>query len=478
MQQENFKNFGYQYQTKLIACLLNDTKFAATIYDVLKVEYFSEEPLQYIVEVIFEYFSKYNTMPTPDVFKVMVDKLGDDDDMKIRVVEDLIKINSFSDSKDLEFVKDHTIEFCRLEEVKLAMLDGVNFLRENDIDGLVKSIVDASQRGQDNDMGLDYTNQVDERYSEDARRTITTGFPVLDKLTNGGLAQGEIGLVAAPSGAGKSWMLTKIASNIVEVGKHVLYLSLELNKNYVGIRMDGLLTRMNIKDLPNNLDIVKKKMGSLYGKATVQWFPSGTLSIVKLRSYIERMIHAGEKPDVIIIDYADLMFMSGDNTMRHDQKLKRLFEMLRQLSGEYDAPIWTATQTSRDSYDDSIKYIDASTISDSIGKNQTADFTVSLRRNQDDKENRRGMLYVIKNRFGEDGMLLPVKMDLHNCIIEIFGSKKNDDKQQTIQQLAEIGMKNNQQNQRSLTDFMDYRQQSIEQHFKKLPSANLTQDSG
>ena len=105
--------------------------------------------------------------------------------------------------------------------------------------------------GSDTNIGLEYKTDVTSRYLESARNTLTTGWDVVDDLMDGGLGHGELGVVMAPAGIGKSWMLINIGANAMKAGKTVIHYTLELNQNYVGQRYDSVVTGINAQNLKN-----------------------------------------------------------------------------------------------------------------------------------------------------------------------------------------------------------------------------------
>ena len=122
-----------------------------------------------------------------------------------------------------------------------------------------------------------------------------------------------------------------------------------------------------------------------------------------------------KRPDVVIVDYADLLRGPGQEK-RHE--LEGIYEDLRGLAGEYDIPVWTASQANRSALEEDV--IGAEKISESYGKVMVADFVISLSRKVQDKLAGTGRWHVIKNRFGPDGITLPSKMNTSNGQIHIY----------------------------------------------------------
>jgi hypothetical protein len=123
----------------------------------------------------------------------------------------------------------------------------------------------------------------------------------------------------------------------------------------------------------------------------------------------------GKKPDVVVVDYADLLRGHGQEK-RHE--LEGIYEDLRGMAGEYEIPIWTASQANRSALEEDV--IGAEKISESYGKVMVADFVISLSRKVADKMAGTGRWHVIKNRFGPDGITLPSKMNTSNGQIHIY----------------------------------------------------------
>jgi predicted ATP-dependent serine protease len=126
-------------------------------------------------------------------------------------------------------------------------------------DQIKTNMDNAMKAGADTNIGLDYKLNISARYSEAARHTITTGWDVIDDLMDGGLAEGELGVVMAPAGIGKSWLLINIGSNAIKAGHTVIHYTLELNENYVGQRYDSVLTGINAQSLKNHQETVEEK---------------------------------------------------------------------------------------------------------------------------------------------------------------------------------------------------------------------------
>jgi hypothetical protein len=413
---DKLSNFGYNFQIKIISSLLTDKAFLQQVSDILLPEFFESESNQWIVETTVKYFQDYATAPTLDVFKIKVQDI-DRDVLKTAIIESLKDSYKFLESQDLDFVKEETVNFCKNQCVKRAILDSVDLLKRGDYDAIKATIDMAMKAGADKEVGHMYNDSVADRYKDNVRSTIPTPWPIINDLADGGFGKGELVVFVAPAGIGKSWGLINVGANAVKAGLNVVHYTLELNEGYVGQRYDAVLTGIANQNLKYNIDEVQNTVGKLKGNLVIKYYPTKTASCSTIRAHIEKMILVGTKPDLVIVDYADLLRGSvARKEMRHE--LESIYEDLRGIAGEYEVPLFTASQANRSALEDDI--IEAGKISESYSKVMIADFVLSLSRKVTDKIAGTGRWHIIKNRFGPDGLTLPSKMNMSNGQIHIY----------------------------------------------------------
>ena len=130
---------------------------------------------------------------------------------------------------------------------------------------------------------------------------------------------------------------------------------------------------------------------------------------------------------MVVVDYGDILRDTGNaKEVRH--ALGNIYEDLRGLAGEFDIPIWTASQANRSALDEDV--IEAQKVAESYQKVMTADFVVSLSRKVEDKIGNTGRFHVIKNRFGPDGITYPAKVNTNTGIINIYEGNSVGGKEQ------------------------------------------------
>ncbi len=425
---DKLSDFGYNFQIKMVVSLIKDVKFLEQIYDILEDEYFENESIKWIISECKDYYLKYKKCITFDIIKIKLNNV-EDDLLKTSVIETLRDIYKHMEDTELEFVQDESLNFFKNQSLKNAIIKSVDILQsKGDFEQIKVLIDDAMKAGIEKNIGHEYIEHIDDRYSESARTTVASPWDVINDLTQGGLGPGELGVIVAPAGIGKTWFLSALGAGSLKNGKSIVHYSLELNEAYVGLRYDSIITGVSNQNLKYNIDEVKKKLSNLDGNLIIKYFPTKSASVQTLSSHLQRMKTLGHDIDMVVVDYADLLRDTNKFTKEVRHALGNIYEDLRGLAGEIEVPIWTASQANRSALEDDI--IEAGKVAEAYSKIMTADFVMSVSRKVEDKIANTGRVHVIKNRFGPDGMTFPSSINLNNGKIEIYEATTNDGKQQ------------------------------------------------
>ena len=310
--------YGTSFQNKIISALLSDRSFSRQVFDIIKSEYFDSEASEWLVREIMSHLEEYEKLPTLDVLKVRINTV-DRDVLKTSIVDTLKFAWNHLESDDLDYVKEQTLDFCKNQCIKNAILDSVELLEQGKYDVIKKKVDDAMKAGQDSNLGHEYKTMIVERYKDSIRNVVSTGWQCIDEITQGGFGQGELVLFAAPPGIGKSWSLVNIGVAAMKLGKTVAHYTLELNEGYVGQRYDAVLSKIAVANLKYNMEDVKKSVMNVKGDLIVKHYPTKTASVTSLKAHMDKMILRGKKPDVVIVDYADLL-RGPSNKERHEEE--------------------------------------------------------------------------------------------------------------------------------------------------------------
>ena len=426
----SFGQFGKSFQEKLGQALLTDHKWAEQMMEVVDISYFEVNYLKFLADRYFAYSRKYKVFPTLQLLVTIIKddlKSGTDVILRDQIIDYLQRMKANPDPGDLQYVKEKSLEFCRKQALKKALESAVDQMQANKYESIVETIKKAVQVGTAPSVGHDFFNEMDARFTRLKRDTIPTRLPELDKkeILNGGSGKGELLCVVGASGSGKSHWLTMIGANALREGKNVLHYTFELSETAVGIRYDSNLCDMDSNEVMDRKDeVVKFYEENKLGRLFIKEYPTNTASIYTLKSHIERLDLKGFKPDIVIIDYADIMRSSRQfDSLRHELKL--VYEELRGMAMELGVPIWTASQSNKDGANSEV--IDMTNMSEAYGKAMICDVIVSVSRRPHEKAGGWGRLYIAKNRAGRDGLVYPIKINTARSKFDITGESDAPD---------------------------------------------------
>ena len=255
--------------------------------------------------------------------------------------------------------------------------------------------------GTSKDLGHDYIPSFNLRLEESARTTVSTPWDVVNDIMDGGLGAGELGVIVAPAGIGKSWTLQSLGAGVLQKKGVVVHYTLELNENYVGLRYDSIFSGVTTANIKFHKEEVQTKIEKLGGKLLIKYFPTKAASVQTLGAHLKQIELNGIKPSVVLVDYADILMPTG-NFREKRHAIGNIYEDLRGLAGELEIPIWTASQANRSALEEDV--IGADKVAEDYSKVMTADFVMSMSRKVEDKIANTGRFHVIKNRFGIDGI--------------------------------------------------------------------------
>ena len=430
----NLNAYGTSFQVKVLSSLLTHKEFLLNIQDVLSEEYFDNQAHKWIIKEILKYYQKYHTCPSMDVLKVELKKINNEV-LQVSIKEQLREAYKASD-EDLKYVEEEFSNFCKNQQLKKALLTSVDFLNAGDYDSIRSMIDNALKAGGDKNMGHEYNKDVESRYREDHRKIVPTPWESFNELLQGGLGNGDFGLIFGSPGGGKSWSLVALGGYAVKLGYNVLHYTLELGSDYVGRRYDAFFTNISVQDITKHKPKIEEAVAQLNGQLIIKEYPTGKASISTIESHIKKCIDLDFKPDLIIIDYVDLLRSKKNNRERKDE-IDDIYISTKGLARELNLPIWSVSQVNRAGAKDDI--IEGDKAAGSYDKMMVTDVAISLSRKRQDKVNGTGRFHIMKNRYGMDGMTYSVKVDTSTGHFEVSSYLEEDDDSNTLQQANTFG---------------------------------------
>lgn len=451
--------FDDDYQNKFIKLFLTDREFYNDIYDIIVPKYFDNYHKMVINHTI-DYIDNYGIKPDFNDLKRHV-KIKEKDHFTKEHLEGLIdKINNVKTTNSRKHIYETSSLFFKKRSLATALYTMAEKWKNDDFEGMVQPLQDALRAGEKQQAILKYFDQLEETLEEEVRYPVPA-LPGIDELIGGGLAGGELGVAMAPTGGGKSMFLVAVAANALLHKKKVLYFSLELDKNSIGRRFNSYYTGF---DLNNQHDFPHSIIESLYNRfdyedeseLVIEDFKGKNPTLNSIKNSIERLERDESfVPDVIIIDYIDLLdFPMYNNDYR--LSLQLLYRHARNMGGEFNIPIWTATQCNRSAA--KYEYITIDTIAESYAKAAETDLIIGIGRGETEEKNDDGSPVTLKskneatfgflkNRMGPDDIYKRAYFNTENVNIYVQQGKEkkidNEESRQTIErQLESDNIKN------------------------------------
>jgi replicative DNA helicase len=414
----SFSRYGKSFQEGLVQIIYEDRPFADQITEVLDISFLELEYLRVFTSKIVDYRDHYGTHPSAEAVMTILRTDLDNEDKIVQkqVREYFVKITA-REIADALYIKEQSLDFCRKQNLKEAMLKSVNLLQTCSFDEISQTINDSLKLGSDTNFGYDYLADFEQRFVPKHRLPVTTGWQEIDAICGGGLGKSELGVVVAPTGAGKTFCLVHLGAQGLKEGKTVVHYTLELQDTIIANRYDSCLTGYPLSDIINFKEEVYEEIKDIEGKLIIKEYPTKSATTNTIKSHLTRLLKRGITPGMIIVDYADLL---RPVTVRKEKRteLESIYEELRALSTEFACPIWTASQTNRSGLNAEV--ITMEQISEAFNKCFVADFIFSISRTVEDKQNNQGKMFIAKNRNGPDGMIYDIFMDPSSARIKVM----------------------------------------------------------
>ena len=406
MAEKNFGNLGFSFQQSLIKSIIENKKYGETIIDVLESRYFDNTSFKFIMENVKELFKTYNTIPNYDtVAQKLMAEGGNDSTKHVDTLESIkqLEVNT-------EYIQDTALNFCKQQNLKKKLKDVHNIIDNGEFESYNKIeeiIQKALQIGLMNDDGTDVFEDIDLALEKDNRLPIATGIVGIDNLLEGGLGRGELGIVLAPTGTGKTTLLTKMANTAYNQGYNVLQVFFEDNPGNIKRKHYTIWSGVAPKDQPENAEEVKIKVkeAEVQSKGGIKLLKlaSDNVTISEIKNKVRKLISDGFKIDLLLIDYVDCISPERSVNGEEWKGEGSIMRSLESMTGEFDIAIWTATQGNRESI--SSEVVNSDQMGGSIKKAQIAHVIVSIAKTLEQKENNLATLTLLKSRIGRDGVI-------------------------------------------------------------------------
>ena len=418
---KNFDYLGNTFQVQLLNQIVVDKDFSHSIMDVIESSYFDNKYFKIIIQMIKEYHVKYESTPTFDTLEQIV-KSEISQELVAKIVLDTLKQVKDAPFEGTSFVQEKALKFCKQQELQKAMDKSQKIITEGDfesydkVEGLIR---EALQVGEVEKGQTDVFDNLDTVLDEDYRHPIPMGITGIDKLLKGGLAKGEIGVILAPTGVGKTTVLCKIANTAFNMGYNVLQIFFEDNPKIIQRKHFTMWTGIEPDNLVLHKDVVMGKITeikeTMKNELILKKLASDSMTMNQIKNQVRKIIADGTKIDMILLDYIDCVLpeSSAKDEWKAEGSVMRGFEG---MCHELNIAGWTATQGNRSSISSEVVTTDQ--MGGSIKKAQVGHVIITVAKSLQQKEMNLATIAITKSRLGKDGVVFE-NCKFNNELLEI-----------------------------------------------------------
>ena len=402
-----------QLQTHILSHLLNNEEYCRRVIPYIKNEYF-EGSHKTVFDLIVSFVSKHNKLPTGKVLELELRKINAHEDVLNQASVLIGEVKNKSDV-DTEYLIQESEKWCKERAVYNAIMESIQIIDGKDTkrsEGAIPEILsDALGTSFDQEIGHDYIDNSEDRFDfyNTKEDRIPFDLDYFNKITKGGLPNKTLNIALAGTGVGKSLFMCHCAASVLEQGKNVLYITLEMAEERIAERIDANLMNLPIErlsSLPQNVfnEKIQKIAKASIGKLIVKEYPTGAAHTGHFRALLNELkLKKNFKPDIIYVDYLNICSSSRmrglGGSINSYSYIKAIAEELRGLAVEFNVPIVSATQTTRSGYSNTDVGLEDT--SESFGLPATADLMFAIISTEELEELGQLLVKQLKNRYND-----------------------------------------------------------------------------
>ena len=445
---KTFQTLDENFQLSVLKYFIEDVSFLSSLYTLIKPDYFSYAYQKEMLELILVYYEKNKKTPTSKEIKAYV-KLSGDVFYKDEIIMAVSRFNDLEKEFRKEFVIEKTLGLFKSQEMIKAFVESLPLVladhSQQNWDIIFEKIKDAYNACSINAVGHNYKDDVLLRYPNEEEADLHrgyTGIMELDAMMSGGVPHGNIFVVTGAPGMGKSIFLTNVGYSNMMMNKNVWHVTLEMDWDITGRRYDSRHTGIPMHQLNARVDEIQRRINSeIQGNMYISKYSEYSMSPESLLSEYDRLLAMDFKPDVMILDYPDLMIAKKGGSIQVNSDniynaLGIIYAKMRAMGKELGFSIFAASQVNREGLKAGGALNNLADVSDSSKKTFSADVWTSLRRTDDQILANRAELVIKKNRLGPANITLPLQnYNMGTCYFELdTNSFNNNDLDQNIRQ--------------------------------------------
>lgn len=394
----------------VLANLVYNEPYTRKVLPFLKDEYFTNDAQRIVFQQVRGFVEKYNKLPTKTALEIMLDGLSDLTEGEFSEAQEVIETMDSGD-ESIEWLVETTEKFCRDKAIYNALVESIQIVdgkdKKQNPEAIPKILQDALAVAFDTTIGHDYMDDAESRYEfyHNVENRIPFSLEMFNRITKGGLPNKTLNIILAGTGVGKSLVMCDWAASAVENGKNVLYITMEMAEERIAERIDANLLNVPIDDLAKLskdefMLRIKKLRKRTQGKLVVKEYPAGSAHSGHFRAMINELkLKKQFRPDIIFVDYINICAsarMKKGNVNSYEY-IKAIAEELRALATEFEVPLVSATQTTRNGFNNSD--VELTDTSESFGLPATADIMIALISTEELDRMGQYLVKQLKNRY-------------------------------------------------------------------------------
>lgn len=413
--------------------ILTSPEYVNIFVDAYDKRWLENPSASTISNLVFGFYKKYHKIPNKAIIKELILKLKERDVKNtfnhLECIEYLNNIiNSFKLDLPEEAIKKELKGFIENRGLLYAISDNIEDIEKNgNVDKCLKRFEKIQNIEFDTNLGMNYIKDLDTHFSEyilNPEARIQTKWPAVDSITNGGFFKNgrSLYIFMGQAGLGKSAFLSNLALNFLSQNMTVVVISLEMSEDVYAQRFDAHISNYNINKLNLDVDMAKSKINQFFldhpnADLRIKEYPPRTVGVSVIESYLEKLVQNGVKPDILIVDYLNIVKPRSSSSDNMYAGGLGVAEELRALSYKFNVPVITAVQANTDGMNN--EDIGMEHIAESRGIAHTADFISALYQGETDRENGIIKMRILKNRLGgRVGRVLEFKLNPDTLILD------------------------------------------------------------
>jgi hypothetical protein len=432
----NLGFLGDEFQYKLIKTFMDEPKFFKDIYLIVDQNMFTDPYLKDYVGVMKEYYNKHEIVPSYTMMEICLNDKAKTD-IQLQFYKDTIKKLKDTTSEGVDEIREKSERFFKQQNMIKVAHEIIKIAGDGNLDEYERCaqlVQDIVTTGAEEDYGIDIFANMDEVLAPDYRVAIPIGIDKIDDELGGGIGKGELGVIIATTGIGKSSMSTAMAAHAAAHrceyndfnGFKVLQIMFEDIERDIQRKHYGRITKVEARELSyeNNIDNVKEILDNFPDKEILKEnlrlkrFRTGEVTPSYLKRFLKGLINTGFRPDLVIVDYFECLVYDNekDSIKFNEWSMEgKTMRKLEALAHELNIAMWIPTQGGRDGL--AAEIVKLEHMGGSRKKGEIANIVMSISKTFEQAKNNKATIAILKNRAGKSNGIFHVKFNNGTCIM-------------------------------------------------------------